>query len=118
MKPFLAEIRYVNYLDHDEAGDPAASAYGANYGRLRELKAKYDPENFFQRTSTSARGGVLIRSPKNGAAFSSFQRGTVARARCTGGAAPHARGPARLDRVPANRHGSFVNSISPGIMAC
>jgi Berberine and berberine like len=59
MKPFLAEIRYVNYLDHDEAGDPAASAYGANYGRLRELKAKYDPENFFQRTSTSARGGCL-----------------------------------------------------------
>ena len=47
LKPFLAGIRYVNYLDHDEAGDPAAVVYGANYGRLRELKAKYDPENFF-----------------------------------------------------------------------
>jgi FAD/FMN-containing dehydrogenase len=47
LKPFLAQTRYVNYLDHDEAGDPAAIAYGANYGRLRELKAKYDPENFF-----------------------------------------------------------------------
>ncbi len=47
LKPFLAETRYVNYLDHDEAGDPAKAAYGANYGRLRELKAKYDPENFF-----------------------------------------------------------------------
>jgi FAD/FMN-containing dehydrogenase len=47
LKPFLAETRYVNYLDHDEAGDPAAAAYGANYSRLRELKAKYDPENFF-----------------------------------------------------------------------
>jgi hypothetical protein len=35
------------YLDHDEAGDPAAAAYGVNYTRLRELKAKYDPENFF-----------------------------------------------------------------------
>lgn len=47
LKPFLAETRYVNYLDHDEAGDPTAAAYGANYSRLRELKAKYDPENFF-----------------------------------------------------------------------
>ncbi len=47
LKPFLAETRYVNYLDHDEAGDPVAAAYGANYKRLRELKAKYDPENFF-----------------------------------------------------------------------
>ena len=47
LKPFLAETRYVNYLDHDEAGDPAAAAYGVNYARLRELKAKYDPENFF-----------------------------------------------------------------------
>ena len=49
LKPFLAETRYVNYLDHDEAGDPAAVAYGANYRRLRELKAKYDPENFFHK---------------------------------------------------------------------
>ena len=48
LKPFLAQTRYVNYLDRDETGDPAAvAAYGANYNRLRELKAKYDPENFF-----------------------------------------------------------------------
>lgn len=47
LKPFLAATRYVNYLDHDEAGDPVAAAYGPNYSRLRELKAKYDPENFF-----------------------------------------------------------------------
>ena len=47
LKPFLAETRYLNYLDRDEAGDPAAAAYGANYSRLRELKARYDPENFF-----------------------------------------------------------------------
>jgi FAD/FMN-containing dehydrogenase len=47
VKPFLSESRYVNYLDHDEAGDPAAAAYGANYARLRELKARYDPDNFF-----------------------------------------------------------------------
>ncbi len=46
LKPFLAETRYVNYLDQDEA-DPAAVAYGPNYARLRELKSKYDPENVF-----------------------------------------------------------------------
>ena len=48
MQPFLASGRYVNYLDHDEAGDPVAAAYGPNYTRLRELKAKYDPKNFFR----------------------------------------------------------------------
>jgi FAD/FMN-containing dehydrogenase len=46
MWPFLASGRYVNYLDHDEAGDPVAAAYGPNYRRLQELKAKYDPHNF------------------------------------------------------------------------
>jgi FAD/FMN-containing dehydrogenase len=39
--------RYVNDLDDDEPGDAVAAAYGPNYGQLREIKAKYDPENFF-----------------------------------------------------------------------
>jgi len=47
LQPFLGPTRYVNYLDTDEAGDPAAMAYGPNYGRLRELKKRYDPDNFF-----------------------------------------------------------------------
>ena len=47
LAPYLGNTRYVNYLDVDEAGDPAAVAYGSNYARLRELKAKYDPENVF-----------------------------------------------------------------------
>jgi FAD/FMN-containing dehydrogenase len=47
MQPFMGVGRYVNYLDADEVGDPVAAAYGPNYRRLRELKAKYDPENFF-----------------------------------------------------------------------
>jgi FAD/FMN-containing dehydrogenase len=48
LNPFLGATRYVNYLDRDEGGDAvAASAYGANYGRLRALKKVYDPENFF-----------------------------------------------------------------------
>ena len=47
LQPFLATTRYVNYLDRDEADDISASVYGPNYARLRELKTKYDPENFF-----------------------------------------------------------------------
>ena len=40
--------RYVNYLGDDEQGDAIAAAYGPNYRRLQQLKAKYDPENFFR----------------------------------------------------------------------
>jgi FAD/FMN-containing dehydrogenase len=47
MGPFVSSGRYVNYLGDDEEGDPVAAAYGSNYQRLRELKSKYDPENFF-----------------------------------------------------------------------
>ncbi len=47
MQPFIGLGRYSNYLDDDEAGDPSAAAYGPNYRRLQDLKAKYDPENFF-----------------------------------------------------------------------
>jgi FAD/FMN-containing dehydrogenase len=47
MQPFVGLGRYVNYLDNDEPGDTAAAAYGPNYRRLREIKAKHDPANFF-----------------------------------------------------------------------
>jgi FAD/FMN-containing dehydrogenase len=47
MQPFVGVGRYVNYLDDDEPGEAVAAAYGSNYRRLREIKAKYDPENFF-----------------------------------------------------------------------
>jgi FAD/FMN-containing dehydrogenase len=48
MEPFAAAGRYVNYLADDEPGEPVAAAYGPNYRRLRELKTKYDPKNFFR----------------------------------------------------------------------
>jgi hypothetical protein len=47
LRPFLAPLRYVNYLEDDVEGDPTAAVYGPNYARLRRLKAKYDPDNFF-----------------------------------------------------------------------
>ena len=45
LEPYMAAGRYVNYLGEDEGEDPVAAAYGPNYDRLRELKAKYDPNN-------------------------------------------------------------------------
>jgi FAD/FMN-containing dehydrogenase len=47
MRPFAGSGRYVNYLDDDEQVGAIAAAYGPNYPRLRQLKGKYDPENFF-----------------------------------------------------------------------
>jgi len=48
IEPFAASGRYVNYLDDDEPGDAVSAAYGPNYQRLRQLKTKYDPRNFFR----------------------------------------------------------------------
>ncbi|HUL16167.1 MAG TPA: FAD-binding oxidoreductase [Terriglobales bacterium] len=46
MKPFLANAAYVNYLGElDDEG--MRIAYGRKYERLAQLKAKYDPTNFF-----------------------------------------------------------------------
>jgi hypothetical protein len=47
LTPYLAPTRYLNYLE-DDAVDPAAVAYGSNLNRLRELKTKWDPDNFFR----------------------------------------------------------------------
>jgi FAD/FMN-containing dehydrogenase len=47
LTPYLAPTRYVNYLE-DDAPDPAAVAYGPNLPRLRAIKTKYDPGNFFR----------------------------------------------------------------------
>jgi len=38
---------YVNYLG-DEGTAAVRASYGVNYGRLAELKKKFDPDNFFQ----------------------------------------------------------------------
>ena len=47
LTPYLAPMRYVNYLEND-AVDPAVVAYGPNLQRLRALKTKWDPDNFFR----------------------------------------------------------------------
>ncbi|WP_231855088.1 BBE domain-containing protein [Photobacterium profundum] len=45
-KPFATGGVYVNFISEDE--DRVPGAYGANYERLAEVKAKYDSDNFFR----------------------------------------------------------------------
>lgn len=52
VKPFGAGA-YVNYLGEDE-GDRLDEVYGANYGRLLEVKQKWDPENLFRQNHNIA----------------------------------------------------------------
>jgi FAD/FMN-containing dehydrogenase len=47
MQPWSAHRVYANILNHDE-GDRIREAYGPNYSRLAEIKAKYDPLNVFR----------------------------------------------------------------------
>jgi len=47
LKPYRAELRYVNYLDEDDVGEAVRAAYGPNYDRLVEIKRRYDPKNVF-----------------------------------------------------------------------
>jgi FAD/FMN-containing dehydrogenase len=48
MRPVSAGGVYVNELGLDESDARIQSAYGSNYRRLAQLKAKYDPENLFR----------------------------------------------------------------------
>jgi Berberine and berberine like len=47
MQPHLESSVYVNNLG-DEADPRVRAAYGANYQRLADLKATYDPDNLFR----------------------------------------------------------------------
>ena len=47
LAPYYSAGRYVNYLGHDEGQDAVSAAFGPNYARLQQIKAKYDPNNFF-----------------------------------------------------------------------
>ena len=46
--PFAAGGLAVNEIGADEGHDRVRQAYGINYARLSELKAKYDPTNLFR----------------------------------------------------------------------
>jgi FAD/FMN-containing dehydrogenase len=47
LEPYFLNRRYLNYMSEDDLGHAARAAYGPNFDRLAQLKAKYDPENVF-----------------------------------------------------------------------
>lgn len=52
LRPHASTGVYSNYIDTDD-GDRVEATYGANLKRLREVKAKYDPDNLFSQSNQS-----------------------------------------------------------------
>ena len=48
MRSFSTGGTYVNFLTEEESGDRIQDAYRKNYGRLIEVKSKWDPGNLFR----------------------------------------------------------------------
>ncbi len=48
MRRFSTGGTYVNFLNEEDGGDRVVAAYGGNLERLREVKARWDPENVFR----------------------------------------------------------------------
>ena len=47
--PYSDGSRYLNFAGFQEEGESMTrQGYGPHYGRLAELKRKYDPDNFFR----------------------------------------------------------------------
>lgn len=46
--PGISERGYINFQPGDDNQSETSAAYGENTKRLREIKRKYDPENFFR----------------------------------------------------------------------
>ena len=48
MRQFSTGGTYINFLNEEEGDDRTRAAYRTNYGRLAEVKAKWDPSNLFR----------------------------------------------------------------------
>jgi hypothetical protein len=48
LRPFGTGSNYVNFQMKGDSPERTAEAYGANYARLRHVKAQYDPGNLFR----------------------------------------------------------------------
>ncbi len=48
LEPHLKGSAYVNHLAEDDRPEKVRASFGENYGRLRQIKGVYDPENLFR----------------------------------------------------------------------
>jgi Berberine and berberine like len=48
VRPFSTGGNYINFQTQDEPEDRTLEAFGANYARLKAVKARYDPTNLFR----------------------------------------------------------------------
>jgi hypothetical protein len=48
VEPHLQGSVYINHVAADDLPDKVRASFGENYQRLRELKTKFDPANFFR----------------------------------------------------------------------
>ncbi len=61
LHPYGAGGAYVNFMMDGEGDDRVQASYGSNYERLAQLKAKFDPDNFF-RVNQNIRPAARVNS--------------------------------------------------------
>jgi FAD/FMN-containing dehydrogenase len=62
--PFATGGVYVNFMPEDESQRVRAGAYGPNYARLAEIKAKYDPKNLFRLNQNVAPAALAVATAR------------------------------------------------------
>jgi FAD/FMN-containing dehydrogenase len=61
MRPFSPGGLYPNFPGFGEGGEALVrESYGGNYGRLQQIKARYDPDNLFRSTLNIAASGSRV----------------------------------------------------------
>lgn len=58
LRRFSTGGTYINFLTEEEGDERIKAAYGRNYTRLVEIKAKWDPENLFHMNKNIAPGAA------------------------------------------------------------
>jgi FAD/FMN-containing dehydrogenase len=75
LEPYFASRHYANYLDEDDLGGHAArAAFGPNLERLSQVKASYDPSNFFHLNVNIEPATTRVRSRDSRASFRAGSR--------------------------------------------